>query len=42
MIGSAFMVVEDFKNKENNAMKKLDTALNAIIDKITPSRMEKK
>lgn len=39
MLGSAFIVVEDFKNKEHNDMKKLDIALNEIIDRITPSKL---
>ena len=41
MIGSAFVIIDDLKQKEVNALQQFDFVLSDLIDKITPSKIEK-
>lgn len=41
MIGSAFVIIDDLKQKEANALQQFDIVLSDLIDKITPSKIEK-
>lgn len=39
MIGSAFVIIDDLKQKEANALQQFDLVLSDLIDKITPSKI---
>jgi hypothetical protein len=40
MIGSAFVIVDDLKKKESNALEQFDAVLSSILDQITPSSIQ--